>query len=272
MLRNTEYNVALDHVPKTEYYKGSFSYRGRQTVDYILLYFIICTYFSVVVQYLLQFLYGFQSINPLCLEWYSRQNQGQGFLRLETRPISFRLFKHFVGSSGGGFVFHPTHKPTTQVCELEARSRGGSDRRFHSRLVSNKGLCLSPSSLVGWCLSHLREQNSEMLCLVAPIWETQPWYPVLLHLRVDFPRLLPVGPENLSGDGSPHPLSPPPTSRMACPSQRYSSMGISSQAKPKTFSLPGVTRPLIPTSQPGVCGIAGVINNKFIPFPPLCMT
>ena len=65
MLRNTEYNVVLDHVPKTEYYKGSFSYRGgmlwkrpnlklslkenwlvrRQTVDYILLYFIICTYF-----------------------------------------------------------------------------------------------------------------------------------------------------------------------------------------------------------------------------------
>ena len=27
MLRNTEYNV-LDQVPKTEYYKGSFSYRG----------------------------------------------------------------------------------------------------------------------------------------------------------------------------------------------------------------------------------------------------
>ena len=73
MLRNTEYNVVLDHVPETEYYKGSFSYRGgmlwnslpndikaseskalfkenwlvgRQTVDYILLYFIICTYFK----------------------------------------------------------------------------------------------------------------------------------------------------------------------------------------------------------------------------------
>ena len=28
MLRNTEYNVVQDHVRKTEYYKGSFSYRG----------------------------------------------------------------------------------------------------------------------------------------------------------------------------------------------------------------------------------------------------
>ena len=27
-LRNTEYNVVLDLVPKTEYYKGSFLYRG----------------------------------------------------------------------------------------------------------------------------------------------------------------------------------------------------------------------------------------------------
>ncbi|CAH3019162.1 unnamed protein product [Porites evermanni] len=28
MPRNTEYNIVLDHVPKTECYKGSFSYRG----------------------------------------------------------------------------------------------------------------------------------------------------------------------------------------------------------------------------------------------------
>ena len=28
MLRNTEYNVVLDHILKTDYYKGSFSYRG----------------------------------------------------------------------------------------------------------------------------------------------------------------------------------------------------------------------------------------------------
>ena len=28
MLRNMEYNVVLDHVPQTKYYKGSFSDRG----------------------------------------------------------------------------------------------------------------------------------------------------------------------------------------------------------------------------------------------------
>ena len=94
-----------------------------------------------------------------------------------------------------------------------------------------RGYVFSPSSLVGPCLSHLREQNSEMLCLVAPIWETQPWNPVLLHLSVDFPTFLPVGQEILSREGSPHPLPPPPTCRMACASQRYLPMGISSQAE-----------------------------------------
>ena len=73
-----------------------------------------------------------------------------------------------------------------------------------------RGYVFPPSSLVGPCLSHLGEHNSEMLCLVAPIWETQPWNPVLLHLSVDFPTFLPVGPEILSREGSPHPLPPPP--------------------------------------------------------------
>lgn len=72
-----------------------------------------------------------------------------------------------------------------------------------------RGYVFPPSSLVGPCLSHLREHNSEMLCLVAPIWETQPWNPVLLHLSVDFPTFLPVDPEILSREGSPHPLPPP---------------------------------------------------------------
>ena len=39
---------------------------GRQTVDYILLYFLLFVHiFSVVVQYLLLFLYGFH-VKKLC--------------------------------------------------------------------------------------------------------------------------------------------------------------------------------------------------------------
>ena len=134
-----------------------------------------------------------------------------------------------------------------------------------------RGYVFPPSSLVGPWLSHLREHNSEMLCLVAPIWETQPWNPVLLHLSVDFPTFLPVGQEILSREGSPPPLPPPPQrAGWLVPANVAHQWGF--QAKLKIFSLPDVTRRLVLTSQTGVCDIAGVINNKLIPFLPLYMT
>ena len=98
MIRNTKYNVVLDHVPKTEYYKGSFSYRGgmlwnslpneikaseskaifkrklasRQAKCWlhftIILLFVHI--FGVVVRYLLLFVYGFHV--KLCNLWNYR--------------------------------------------------------------------------------------------------------------------------------------------------------------------------------------------------------
>ena len=46
-----------------------------------------------------------------------------------------------------------------------------------------------------WCLllttlSKIREQEAQVL-LIAPVWKTQPWYPLVLEMLVDFPRLLP---------------------------------------------------------------------------------
>ena len=34
-----------------------------------------------------------------------------------------------------------------------------------------------------------------MVLLIAPVWRTQPWYPLLLQLLVKIPRLLPMGKE-----------------------------------------------------------------------------
>ena len=48
----------------------------------------------------------------------------------------------------------------------------------------------SPFSLIGKCLQKVRtEQNT--VVLVAPLWQNQTWYPVLLELMVEFPLLLP---------------------------------------------------------------------------------
>ena len=132
-----------------------------------------------------------------------------------------------------------------------------------------RGYAFPPAfSLVGRCLSQLREQNTQRLCLITPVWEAQTWYPLLLEMSIDFPRMLPTGPMILSNEESPHPL----------PSLQLAGWLVSDnttlqwefQSKLKTFSsLPGVTRPLTPMSQLGVCGVAGVANNKLIHFLPL---
>ena len=46
-----------------------------------------------------------------------------------------------------------------------------------------------------WCLllttlSKIREQEAQVL-LIAPVWRTQSWYPLLLKMLTDFPQLLP---------------------------------------------------------------------------------
>ena len=175
------------------------------------------------------------SLPTRCLEWNSRHRvKGrQGFLRLETRPISFRLSKYFVGSSGGGFVCHPTHKPAIQVCELETRSRGGSDTRFHSGLVSNKGLCLSPLEYSGAMpvpFKGTEFRNAESGSTYMGKSATEPCFTTA---QCRFPSVSPSGPRDSQQGGisTPPPPPPAPTSRMACPSQRYSPMEISSQAK-----------------------------------------
>ena len=70
-----------------------------------------------------------------------------------------------------------------------------------------RGYAFPPFALVGRCLQQVMTQNVDHLVLVAPVWPAQPWYPVLLHLAVDKPLLLPVTPEHLMKDSQAHPLT-----------------------------------------------------------------
>ena len=47
-----------------------------------------------------------------------------------------------------------------------------------------------PWNLVQRVLAKTQNQGAEVI-LVAPLWKSQPWYPLLLSLLVDWPRLLP---------------------------------------------------------------------------------
>lgn len=62
-----------------------------------------------------------------------------------------------------------------------------------------------PFCLIGKCLKKIREEVS--LVLVTPIWRSQPWYPALLELLINFPMILPEDPKLLMDPSSnPHPL------------------------------------------------------------------
>ena len=52
-----------------------------------------------------------------------------------------------------------------------------------------RGYAFPPFVLISRILRKVREEKS-MILLIAPVWESQPWYPALLFMLVDYPILL----------------------------------------------------------------------------------
>ena len=53
-----------------------------------------------------------------------------------------------------------------------------------------KGFANPPWNLIQRVLTKAQNQGAVVI-LVTPVWKSQPWYPLLLSLLVDWPRLLP---------------------------------------------------------------------------------
>ena len=78
--------------------------------------------------------------------------------------------------------------PTPTVFQLEARPRGGSHRCTQPTLGMGLNYANPPWAIL---LSQVRMQNANLV-LIAPVWKSQAWYPILLALLVDYPCLLPA--------------------------------------------------------------------------------
>ena len=48
-----------------------------------------------------------------------------------------------------------------------------------------KGYTFPPFCLIGKCVKKVREDRASLI-LIAPVWRSQPWFPALLELLVDF--------------------------------------------------------------------------------------
>jgi len=131
-----------------------------------------------------------------------------------------------------------------------------------------EGYAFPPFCLIGRCIKKVREDKASLI-LVAPVWRSQPWYPALLELLMDFPLILPQIPMLLSDPfGKPHPLMTTGQLQLAA----WKLSGIDSrkrefQARLHNFwQQDGAEPQTQPTRVLGEDGIAGALNGKLIPF------
>jgi len=122
--------------------------------------------------------------------------------------------------------------------------------------------------LIGRCLKKVREEKASLI-LVAPVWRSQSWYPALLELLVDYPRILPEDPQLLMDpSNNPHPLVVAGQLRLAA--WRLSSIVSKLQEflkkLPNSSQQDGARVRTGHTKVLGKDGIAGVRSSKLILF------
>lgn len=130
------------------------------------------------------------------------------------------------------------------------------------------GYAFPPFCLISRCLRKVREEKASLL-LIAPVWRSQPWYPALLELLIDFPLVLPASPTLLTDPfRDPHPLMVTGQLQLAA----WKLSGVDSLQREfqrrlhSCWLLDGVRAQTLHTRVLGSDGTAGVVGGKWIPF------
>jgi ribonuclease HI len=124
-----------------------------------------------------------------------------------------------------------------------------------------------PFSQISCCLQKVIQDQAEVLMLV-PIWPTQAWFPQLMKLLIDYPRILPQHKSLLSLQNSQrvHPLYRTLT-LMACRlSGKHSSSKIFRRELPISYYNYGEIQQKSNTQHIFKNGFATVMNGKLIQF------
>ena len=128
-----------------------------------------------------------------------------------------------------------------------------------------------PFPLIHKCLSKIRKDKCRAI-LIAPVWKSRPWYPIILGMLMDRPALLPVRKDllQLPLSNQTHPLltDRKRNSRLAAwPVSGNPSDSIKFlKGCPKLFLHHGGRVQKSITSLPGVNSIAGAKNDQLIRF------
>ena len=131
------------------------------------------------------------------------------------------------------------------------------------------GFAFPPFSLISRALRKILEEKIDHLIIVAPTWQTQPWYDQLLKMPVQPPFLLPQVRNLLKNPQSKkHPLLETGSLRLAvwkvsgkvCKWKKFQAM------LPNLSHIQGEKAQQLITNRPGVSGLAGVMKDKLIHF------
>ena len=92
---------------------------------------------------------------------------------------------------GNGPVCFPYVDSTSTVFQLETRPNGRGNGYLKPKVADNLLGYVNPAwCLIAKVLSQVKKQQARVI-LVAPVWNGQPWYSVLLGMLCNYPWQLP---------------------------------------------------------------------------------
>ena len=143
-----------------------------------------------------------------------------------------------------------------------------STNAFSLSWKSRHGYAFPPFALIPKCLAKVRKEKASLV-LICPWWPAQPWFPLLLELAADVPRILRPRHDLLTNSlQAPHPLG----ESLTLIAWKLSGDDFETKAFQRmllgSYSAPTVPpRPLL-ISPRGTVGLIGVVNGISIP----CLT
>ena len=171
-------------------------------------------------------------------------------------PFSTDLFASFQNTH---LEHYFSWKPDPQAAGVDALSQSWS--KLHP-------YAFPPFALISRCLQKVREEKLDHLLLIAPVWPAQSWYPLLLEMLVETPRVLPQQSDILLNPQEElHPLVVQNHLTLAAwPVSGISSRQVVFQKMLKEYTVQNLM------NQHGENGSAGVVQGKLILFKPLFTT
>ena len=188
--------------------------------------------------------------------------------RVETAHHSLQSDLSTIGPMQGGPLASRLNNQLDQYVSWRPDPYAIATDAFQIAWHSTHGYAFPPFSLVGKCLQKIHREEATVV-MVAPVWSTQPWYPMLLESLIDIPILLTMHPDMLSNPfNERHPLMVHNKLQLAAWKLSGSNTELREFQRKLQSSLSrgGAKGPMWPTSQHGTNGVAGVVNNKLIPF------